>query len=93
MRAQFEAGGLGLLLCGLLAGCRSETACQDLLRAKCLRCHGQVTTCAKMGASAPRWQETIEAMVKLGAEVSGEQGQTLVRCLSRPPGKGGNFCQ
>jgi hypothetical protein len=33
-----------------------------------------------------RWLETIDAMVKLGADVSKQERKTLAECLSNPSG-------
>ena len=69
-----------------LAACRPRVACHTLLQRKCIRCHSFSTSCAKVGASERRWQETLESMVKLGADISEQDRRTLAGCLSHPEG-------
>jgi hypothetical protein len=71
----------------VLAGCNSGESCQQVVAAKCMRCHSVATTCAKIGESEARWQDTLDAMVKLGADVTPQERKTLTKCLSNPAGK------
>ena len=70
-----------------LGGCSSEESCQKVVTAKCIRCHSVATTCAKVGKSEARWNNIIDSMTKLGANVTHQERKTLAKCLSKPAGK------
>lgn len=69
-----------------LSACRSEVDCHALLQDKCIKCHSLSTSCAKVGASKRIWQDTLAAMVKLGADISDREREVLAGCLSHPQG-------
>nr|WP_320011498.1 hypothetical protein [uncultured Desulfobulbus sp.] len=77
---------IGLVLLGLLAGCQSSESCKKVLNTRCVQCHSASTSCAKVANSEKQWIETIDAMVKLGADVSKQERKTLAKCLSNPSG-------
>ena len=81
------------LFVALLTACTAETNCQQSLRDKCLSCHGSATTCAKLGASEEQWLQTIDAMIKLKADISPKERSKLARCLTRADSPGvREFC-
>jgi len=80
---------IGGMLLMLLAGCQSAESCKKVLNEKCIRCHSISTSCAKVGESEEKWHKTIDAMVKLGADVSKKERKTLAGCLSKPSGNDG----
>lgn len=67
----------------MLIGCTNDSNCEQLLRDKCLSCHGATTTCAKLGSSEQQWLQTIDAMIALKADVSSQERSALAACLSR----------
>ncbi|MDD2463059.1 MAG: hypothetical protein PHI97_03615 [Desulfobulbus sp.] len=75
----------GILLV-VLAGCQSGESCQEILKSRCMKCHSHSTSCAKVGESEQQWLKMIDAMVKLGADISKKERKTLARCLSNPSG-------
>jgi len=81
-----------IFVCGVLlvlvAGCQSGESCKKVLNEKCIRCHSISTSCAKVGESEERWLKLLDAMAKLGADVSKKEQKTLARCLGRPSGSG-----
>ncbi|MGD9948579.1 MAG: hypothetical protein AB7U29_08890 [Desulfobulbus sp.] len=79
-------GLVGAALLVVLAGCHSGESCQEVLKVKCMQCHSYSTSCAKVGESEGRWREILDAMVKLGADISKKERKTLARCLSNPSG-------
>lgn len=77
---------IGVVLLWALAGCQPNESCKKVLNAKCIQCHSVSTSCAKVSKGEKRWLETIDAMVKLGADVSKQERKTLAECLSNPSG-------
>lgn len=75
---------LGIFFLGALCGCQSAESCHKVLDAKCVQCHSISTSCAKIGQSEGWWLKTIDAMVKLGTEVSKQERKMLAKCLSNP---------
>lgn len=78
----FKKSFFSYVLCVFLFGCQSGEQCQQLLVAKCTRCHPVSTSCAKVGESERRWLGIIDAMVQLNADVSSTERVQLARCLS-----------
>lgn len=77
--------GLGILFLMLLAGCRSEEECRQVLLAKCVQCHPVKTSCNRLGESRRQWLATIEAMAKMQVDISGKEQELLADCLSQQP--------
>lgn len=75
---------MGIAFLALLNGCQSGESCHKVLKAKCIECHSAETSCAEVGQSEDWWLRTIDAMVKLGAEVSKQERKVLAKCLSTP---------
>jgi hypothetical protein len=75
---------VGIVLLGLLCGCQSGESCHNVVNAKCIECHSTETSCTKIGQSEDWWLRTIDAMVKLGADVSKQERKVLAECLSNP---------
>jgi len=73
-----------VVILGALLGCQSGESCHKVLNAKCVECHSTATSCAKIGQSEEWWLRTIDAMVKLGADVSKRERKVLATCLSNP---------
>jgi hypothetical protein len=76
---------MGIAFLALLCGCQSGESCHKVLKAKCIECHSTETSCAKIGQSEDWWLRTIDAMVKLGADVSKQERKVLAECLSTSP--------
>ncbi len=72
-----------LFLALFLSACNSDSACQQTVKDKCLSCHALATTCNKLGASEEQWLQTIDAMIRLQADVSPQERTRLAKCLSR----------
>jgi len=70
----------------LIAGCQTGESCKKVLNEKCIRCHSISTSCAKVGKGEEQWHKILDAMVKLGADVSKKERKTLARCLGNPSG-------
>ncbi len=66
-----------------LSACSSDSACQQTVKDKCLNCHALATTCNRLGAGEEQWLQTIDAMIRLQADVSPQERTRLAKCLSR----------
>lgn len=77
--------GLGILFLTLLAGCRSEEECRQILLAKCVQCHPVKTSCDRLGESRKQWLATIEAMERMQVDISEKERDLLADCLSQQP--------
>lgn len=64
----------------------SNTVCASLVNAKCTRCHYKTRICAALGTkSISKWGKTINFMVNQGADLTDEERQKIVACLSSLP--------
>jgi len=87
-----------LLLLGLVsftAACSSpagigeappDAVCSAIVNAKCVRCHYKTRICDALGTkSVGNWQRTIKFMIKQGAELTEDEQNKVVACLSSQP--------
>jgi hypothetical protein len=64
----------------------AESVCSSLVNAKCQRCHYKTRICDALGTkSAGNWKKTISFMVKQGAELSADEQNKIIACLSSLP--------
>jgi hypothetical protein len=70
---------------GLAAG-SPKPKCGELLLSRCQSCHYLERVCSQVGVkSKRRWKATLKRMVKRrGAELSGDEQEILVGCLTAP---------
>ena len=63
-----------------------KSACGDLFLTRCESCHYLERVCSQVGEkSKRRWKATLKRMVKRrGAELSGEEQEILLECLTAP---------
>ena len=84
-----------LILFVLVNGCSSSTkmeaspseaVCTALIDAKCVRCHYKTRICDALGTKSVRkWEKTLKFMVKQGAELSQDEQNKVLACLSSLP--------
>lgn len=84
-----------LILFVLVNGCSSSTkieaspseaVCTALVDAKCVRCHYKTRICDALGTKSVRkWEKTLKFMVKQGAELSQDEQNKMLACLSSLP--------
>ncbi len=69
-----------------LAETESIPDCAELLRNRCQSCHYLERVCSQVGEKPNRrWKTILKRMVKVhGAEVSAEEQEFLLHCLSTP---------
>ena len=84
-----------LILFVLVNGCSSSTkieaspseaVCTALVDAKCVMCHYKTRICDALGTKSVReWKKTLKFMVKQGAELSQDEQNKVLACLSSLP--------
>ena len=63
-----------------------EAACSSMINAKCIRCHYKTRICNALGSKSVRqWENTISFMVRRGAELTEDEQNKVVECLSSLP--------
>ena len=80
-----------------------QESCTRLLTNRCEVCHYLTRVCGKVdrerkrkswfGSSEGKWKQTINNMVKQGAQVNAAEKEILVGCLSEPASEVLNLCQ
>jgi len=68
----------------------SEAACSAIVDTKCVRCHYKTRICDALGTkSVSKWKKTIKFMIKQGAQLTDDEQNKVIACLSSLP-KGSN---
>jgi hypothetical protein len=63
-----------------------EAVCSSIINAKCIRCHYKTRICDALGTKSVRkWKKTITFMVRRGAELTEDEQNKVVACLSSLP--------
>ncbi|MFZ5765372.1 MAG: hypothetical protein ACOY4H_07220 [Thermodesulfobacteriota bacterium] len=86
---------LGALTLGSCVGNeKSPTSCTGILTASCLGCHDRGRVCERLGRkSRERWEQTLERMIRRGADLDVAGKMTLINCLDRAGDDIGLFCR
>ena len=64
----------------------SEAVCSAIVDAKCVGCHYKTRICDALGTKSVRkWKKTMRFMVKAGAQLSQDELNKVVACLSSLP--------
>ena len=72
----------------------SEAVCSAIVDAKCVRCHYKTRICDALGTkSAGKWKKTLKFMIKQGAQLTVEEQNNLIACLSSLPAGSAVVCQ
>lgn len=63
-----------------------DSVCSTIINAKCVRCHYKTRICDVLGTKNVRqWVRSIDFMIKQGAELSEEEKNKVIACLSFMP--------
>ena len=63
-----------------------EAVCSSMINAKCIRCHYKTRICNALGTKSVRkWKKSIKFMVRQGAELTEDEQNKVVECLSSLP--------
>ena len=64
----------------------SNAVCSSLVNAKCTRCHYKTRICDALGTKSVRkWKQSINFMLKQGADLTEDEQNKIVACLSVLP--------
>ena len=65
-----------------------DEVCSAIVNAKCVRCHYKTRICDVLGTkSVNQWKRSIKFMIKQGAELTEDEQNKVIACLSAlPPG-------
>ena len=70
-----------------------EAVCSSIINAKCIRCHYKTRICNALGTKSVRqWENTIAFMVRRGAELTEDEQNKVVECLSLLPSESKVVC-
>ena len=71
-----------------------EAVCSDIIDAKCVSCHYKTRICDALGTKSVRkWQKTLKFMIKQGAELTDDELNKLLACLSTLPAGSDIVCK
>ena len=63
-----------------------DAVCSSIVDAKCVKCHYKTRICDALGTkSAGNWKRSIKYMVKQGAQLTDDEQNKVVACLSSLP--------
>ena len=72
----------------------SEAVCSAIIDAKCVSCHYKTRICDALGTKSVRkWKKTMRFMVKQGAQLSQDEQNKVVACLSSLPKESDVVCR
>lgn len=64
----------------------SDAVCSSIVNAKCIRCHYKTRICDALGTkSVGNWKRTIKFMIKQGAQLTPDEQNQVIACLSSLP--------
>ncbi len=65
-----------------------DAVCSAIVNTKCVRCHYKTRICDTLGTkSISQWKRSIKFMIKQGAELTEDEENKVIACLSAlPPG-------
>jgi hypothetical protein len=64
----------------------SEAVCSAIIDAKCVRCHYKTRICGALGTKSSRqWKKTLKFMIKQGAQLTEDEKNKVIACLSSLP--------
>ncbi|KPK27444.1 MAG: hypothetical protein AMJ61_05730 [Desulfobacterales bacterium SG8_35_2] len=63
-----------------------DEVCKALIDAKCVKCHYKTRICDALGTkSVGKWKRTIKFMIKQGAQLTQDDQNKVIACLSSMP--------
>jgi len=64
----------------------SDAVCSSIVNAKCVRCHYKSRICDALGTkSVGKWKKSIKFMIKQGADLTQDEQNKVIACLSSLP--------
>jgi hypothetical protein len=72
----------------------SDAVCGSLIDDKCVQCHYKTRICDALGTKSVReWMRSIKFMIKQGAQLTEDEQNKVVACLSSLPKGSPIVCQ
>jgi len=72
----------------------TDAVCSSLVNAKCVKCHYKTRICDALGTkSVSGWKKTINFMLKQGAQLTEDEQNKVIACLSSLPRGSEVVCQ
>ena len=63
-----------------------DEVCSSLVSAKCVKCHYKTRICDALGTkSVGNWKRSIKFMIKQGAQLTEDEQNKVIACLSSLP--------
>jgi len=76
------------------SGGSEDTSCATLLLTKCDSCHYLTRVCYRLGKKSKRgWKSTLKVMIRRGAQLTMNEQNILLECLSSPEGEAQSTCR
>ena len=64
----------------------TDAVCSSIVNAKCIKCHYKTRICDALGTKSVRnWKRTMKFMLKQGAQLTGDEQNKVIACLSSLP--------
>lgn len=64
----------------------TEAVCKSIVDAKCVQCHYKTRICDALGTkSVGKWKRSIKFMIKQGAQLTEDEENKVIACLSSMP--------
>ena len=64
----------------------SDEVCSAIVNVKCVKCHYKTRICDAVGTKSARyWKKTVNFMLKQGADLTGDEENKVIACLSSLP--------
>ncbi len=72
----------------------TDAVCSSLVDAKCVKCHYKTRICDALGTkSVSGWKKSIKFMLKQGAQLTADEQNKVIACLSSLPRGSEVVCQ
>jgi hypothetical protein len=72
----------------------SKAVCRSIVDSKCVKCHYKTRICNALGTKSIRkWKQTVKFMIRLGADLTEDEINKVIDCLSSLPEGSDAVCQ
>jgi len=72
----------------------TDAVCSSIVNEKCVRCHYKTRICDALGTkSVSNWKRSIKFMQKQGAQLSEDEQNKVIACLSSLPNGSAVVCE
>ena len=72
----------------------TDAVCSSIVNVKCVKCHYKTRICDALGTkSVSKWMSTINYMLKQGAQLTEDEQNKVIACLSSLPRGSAVVCE